>query len=180
MTYNPAVPGGVTRSIQIRSLEHKHRALELRLEGWNYQNIGVELGIDAVTAQRLVKTAMDELSFENQEMAAELRNLILMRNDKLVETLLPKAVGGDLFAVDRLLKVQEQSARLAGSFPQVERDGGEQFNGPIIVLPAMLEPPPDEGVPMPDVVQGALVTLKSALSAEPEAAYIEVTLEPDR
>lgn len=168
---------GKTRVSVVRAQTMAARALELRLDGWGYVNIGAELGITSSVAYRYVADALEEVRFEKAELALELRDLILMRNDMLIETLLPKAVSGDLFSMDRLIRVHEQSANLAGAFARAEKDHEEDsMSKPMIVLPSILNEEPVPVLPSSGmVVQGQLTPGDAApITEADEFASVEL------
>ncbi|MFZ5788903.1 MAG: hypothetical protein ACOY3Y_20890 [Acidobacteriota bacterium] len=87
-------------------------ALELRKQGVDYRQIAERLGYAGPAgAFQAVETALRETL---REPADALRQLEAERLDALTAVLWPLAVGGSLAAVDRLLKVMEQRARLLG------------------------------------------------------------------
>lgn len=160
-----------TSSVVLRSTLNEARALELRLEGWSYTEIAAELGIAPVTAQRYVKEALNEVSFERSERAAELRDLITMRNDAMIQAILPKALGGDLYSVDRIVKLQEQQAKLNGA--EVRQEGGNGENGfekPLILLPEILE----ASAPEVDAIPAEIVEGTATPIVEPEYQVIGI------
>lgn len=117
-----------------------HRALELRLQGFSYLEIADELNISTKTAHEYVEESLNSVRFENAERAAELRDVIVMRNDMLISVLLEKALDGDLYAIDRIGKLQEQQAHLMGAkvadaSPNKE---DEHLERPMILLPEVL------------------------------------------
>ena len=170
---------GKTRVSVVRSQSLAARALELRLDGWSHANIAAELGISPASSCRLVSDALEEVRFEKQELALELRDLILQRNDMLIETLFPKAIGGDLFSMDRLIHIHEQSAKLAGAFARTEASAQEEtMSSPMIVLPSILNEPEVPGT-LPSsgqVIQGQLTPGDPAPITDADE-FVEVTLE---
>lgn len=164
--YNP--PNKTSRAV-VAAKTNQVRALELRLQGWGYLAIADELGITALAANRYVQEALSELAFERAEKAAELRDLITMRNDDMIAAILPKALSGDLYAVDRIVKLQEQQAKLNGAEVRAEGDGGNGYEKPMILLPSALEPDAPEAAPVAEVVVGTATPVE-----EPEYQIIGI------
>lgn len=107
--------GGSRRKTSTRLIDaalRQSEALRLRLEGRKFQEIADELGYaNKATAYNTVMTALSEVTTEK---SAELRNLELLRLDAMHQALWEKALGGDLPAVDRILKLMERRSKLLG------------------------------------------------------------------
>lgn len=96
----------------INAAERQRRALLLRREGHDYDEIGKRLGYaDKSGAWRAVTKALKQIP---QSEATELRTLINSRYDALLTVYLPKALAGNFSAAYVVLKVEEQRARLLG------------------------------------------------------------------
>ena len=120
---------------QVTCRQREARALQLRLAGTTYSQIGGQLGVSESRSYRIVQSALDRLI---REPADEVRRLELLRLDQLwVEatkvlhsshvlvsngrvvlhpgTRQPLVDDAPvLHAIDRLLKIQERRARLLG------------------------------------------------------------------
>ncbi|MBK5937161.1 helix-turn-helix domain-containing protein [Halorhodospira halophila] len=103
-----------TAAARINSAHRKAQALELRQSGMTYAAIGGELGISNAQAYRLVSAALREIREQAREEAEQLRDLEAARLDQLQHALWDKALGGDLRAIDRLLRISERRAKLLG------------------------------------------------------------------
>jgi len=64
-------------------MERARRALDMRVTGMTFSQIGEALGVDRTTAFRYVNNALEECAKENVDKAGELRALELQRLDKL-------------------------------------------------------------------------------------------------
>ena len=117
-------PGQSTRKAKTRRTDAAARAakaLELRLSGLDYAEIAVRLGYrEKSGAWRAVE---GELRKVRHERASQVVALDLSRLDMLLNTVWDRALGGDLAAFDRVMKVLERRARYfdldghAGSTP---------------------------------------------------------------
>lgn len=106
----------------------REAAIALRVKGWTYEAIGIELGISRGQAYKDVRAVIDE-SIENrhedaeQVIAVELRRLDIATNI-CVKTIAEWADSEDpasgrelqLKAIDRLAKVSEQRSKLLGLY----------------------------------------------------------------
>lgn len=100
-----------TSPATIEAAERKARALRLRKQGKTFEEIGGELGISRQSAHKLVSSALKALP---AEPAAELAALELERLDAMTAAVWPRAIAGDLPAVDRALRISERRAKLCG------------------------------------------------------------------
>jgi hypothetical protein len=92
--------------------EKKRTALEMRAKGKSYQEIADALGYaDRSGPWELVQTALRELV---QEPADIVRQLELERLDKALAALWPQVQLGDVFAIDRMIKIMDRRSRYLG------------------------------------------------------------------
>ncbi|MBW8171805.1 hypothetical protein K0651_01915 [Ornithinimicrobium sp. Arc0846-15] len=95
------------RNTQTRDL----RALELRQNGHSFKVVADQMGYASPSAAwKAVERAMNVTEVDAPRDVH--RALEVARLDQLFQWLLPKAREGDLGAVDRLLKISSQRARL--------------------------------------------------------------------
>jgi hypothetical protein len=99
-------PGDHERAALLRQ-----RALDLRVEGKTFRQIGQELGCDHSTALRHVRAALAEASRQSVRQAAHLRRLELLRCDRLWAALQPGVTRGDPKAVLAAIKVLDRAAK---------------------------------------------------------------------
>lgn len=86
------------------------KALELRLAGVSYAKIATTLNLaDAVEARAAVLTALDDDKLDAADDAVLLE---VQRVDRLHTALWPRAVKGDLGALDRLMRLSERRLAL--------------------------------------------------------------------
>jgi hypothetical protein len=109
--------GGIGRKTQPRTLEAVgwHRqAVELRTQGRTYVQIAEQLEVSTSAAHKAVADYLEQTRAVSREAAEEVRRLELDRLDRVLAVVGPMAEGGDLQAVDRLLRIQERRASLLG------------------------------------------------------------------
>jgi hypothetical protein len=95
-----------------RALRQK-LAIQMRMEGHEWQYIAEMLGIPGGkgAAYHLVNSA---LKATLREASDELRTLEALRLDKLLTVYWPKALEGDGWSFDRVLRLMERRAKLLG------------------------------------------------------------------
>ena len=103
-----------TTSARKTAAEKRAEALELRAMGYNYQAIADEVGYGSRGAAH--KAVAQELRNIPREAAEQARELELGRLDDLQMAAMNGAMAGDLFAIDRVVKIVESRARLLGLY----------------------------------------------------------------
>lgn len=99
-----------------QTAERRRRALELRLAGLTYAQIGQQLGYSSrAAAYTAVKEAMASQGGLDQARREDELETELARLDALLIALWPKARQGDVAAIDRILKIGERRAALLAS-----------------------------------------------------------------
>lgn len=91
--------------------ERKRNALELRLAGASYRDIAQALEVSPATALQDCKEALADIP---AQQADEMRTVELSRLDRLQRAVWPRAIKGDLQAVDRAIKIIDRRAKLFG------------------------------------------------------------------
>jgi len=104
----------------LRANERQRQALELRKSGVSFEVIAKKVGYkDASGAYRAVQTALKKTL---QEPADELRAIEVERLDQMLLGLWPKAVKGDTWSVDRVIRIMERRATLLGLDAPLKRE----------------------------------------------------------
>lgn len=115
---------------RVLAAERRRQALEMRATGMTYTAIGSALGVSDVAAGNLVRNALKDLAQETADSAGALRALEAERLDAVSAALYPRAVAGDLRAVDRYVRVRESYRKLLGL--DAEREVGAEVNFNIV------------------------------------------------
>ena len=138
-----------TSEHRITAKERAAEALNLRRAGADYRTIATRLGYKSVSgAYDAVAKALKEITREPAEAVLELE---LDRIDRLFLTYWPKATGGDVKALDRVVKLMERRAKLLGLDAPVKQEfsGGVglalDFAGIDVPLPDRDDDPTDLG-----------------------------------
>jgi hypothetical protein len=103
-----------TSARRLTAAQRRTIALEQRKRGRTFQQIGSLLGISRQAAHKLVKTELDRLKKQCNELAEETRTLELLRLDSLQFAFWGKATRGDTKACHQVLKVMERRSKLLG------------------------------------------------------------------
>jgi len=118
------------------AMQRERDALELRRAGATYDAIADRLGYTNRGAA--YKAVQRGLRRTIQEPADELRQLEVERLDRLLTAVWRSAMGGNLGAVDRVLRVAERRARLLGldAPTKIETEGAVRYQ--IVGIPPEL------------------------------------------
>jgi len=103
---------GSVRRVELTVTEKK--AVDLRIAGNSYQKIAEALDYTLEGARQVIFRAMEVNRNATKESCDELRQIEVQRLDDLLASLWPKALNGDMKAVDRVLKVAARRAALLG------------------------------------------------------------------
>jgi transposase-like protein len=131
--------------------EKRAEALELRAMGYSYQQVADEVGYASKgAAHKAVAQALRDIPREQAEQARELE---LGRLDEMQMASMNAAMAGDLFAIDRVVKIIESRAKLLGLYnlPDNSDPGAEQAKAALLgflqiateVAAPKVEPLPD-------------------------------------
>ena len=98
----------------LRAEVQREQAVQLRLAGATYGQIGKQLGCTKQNAYYLVSTALARTRARSDDTVEEMRALDLGRMDALLLGIWQQAATGNLLAIDRVLKILERRAKLCG------------------------------------------------------------------
>ena len=101
-------------AIRLKALEKRKRALELRMQGLTYREIGAAMGCSTNQACAMVSKIIKDRAAEIDDLVRQQSDLSLMRLDSMVKALWPKASAGDTDAVQALIRVEERRSKLLG------------------------------------------------------------------
>lgn len=111
--------------------EREARAILLRKAGANYTQIASQLDITRGAAYKAVKRALGRVIKECNEDAEDVRQLELARLDEMLFGIWPVAKGGDLKAIETVLKIEKRRAELLGIDAPVKME----IPGVVVVAP---------------------------------------------
>lgn len=103
-----------TSAQRMLGVERRREAVRLRIQGYNYREIGAKLGISAVAAHRHVTKALAAENAKIAEMVPEATRLEINRLDMLQAALAEKVKAGDVRAVEATGRLLERRSRLLG------------------------------------------------------------------
>ena len=103
-----------TSARQLKARQHEEQALELRLGGATYAQIGEALGMSASGAFKAVDRALLRHAAETDEKAEKLRRIEVARLDRLLLGVWPRAKRGDEHAARVALQISKRRSELLG------------------------------------------------------------------
>lgn len=99
---------------RLTAAEKKLEIMRLRRDGYTFREIGQELNCTPQYCHRVITECLEKLATKYVNAAAQLRELEAERLDRAHRAAWPKAIKGDLRAIDRVLKIMERRAKLYG------------------------------------------------------------------
>ncbi len=103
-----------TNQRTVLAREREERAVDLRIAGKSYPQIGVEIGVSTTAAYNMVKRVLDKMIKRTSENAEQVVKIEIERINRLIAAIWGKAIGGDMAAIDRVVKLMERKAKLLG------------------------------------------------------------------
>jgi hypothetical protein len=119
---------------RLRALERQGQAMELRLAGKSFPEIGAELGVSKQAAYKLVTAAREARKDEIATREDDSRATWVERLEATVRVIWPKCMAGDLSAIDRLIKLNERHAKMCGL--DLQRDVNVNVANGFCIIPA--------------------------------------------
>lgn len=99
---------------RLTAAERKNKAVRMRQAGASYEAIGKKLGVSRQAAWRMVDRALTRTERDTSELAERVRQIELLRLDRLLSSIWPAAMKGSYLAHDRVYKNMERRARYLG------------------------------------------------------------------
>jgi len=97
---------------RITAAERQAQALELRKAGYTLVQIAEKLGYASdAGVRKAISTALQKTV---KQPADEVRLLIQARNDEMLKVVYPRAQAGELEAMDRVIKINRETAAING------------------------------------------------------------------
>lgn len=129
-----------TSAMRIKAAEGKAMALTLREAGLTYDQIAKQIGCTLQRAHQYVTSHLQELAKQADKAGGALLQMELERLDRIQSGIWVKAKGGDLRAVDRVIRIIEVRCKLLGINAPVKiaattADGEDAPRG-VVVVPA--------------------------------------------
>ena len=112
---------------RIAAKERRTVALKLRLAGLQFKEIGRQLGCSRQRAAQLVMGEIAIIAEQNAELAAQVRDIELVRIDAIQSGIWGQATTGHLGCIDRVIRLMERRAKLLGlDAPEQIELGGQR------------------------------------------------------
>lgn len=103
-----------TTGSAVKRAERRAKAIELRKQGKKWDEIGAALGITRQSAQEMVGRVLDNINAYTVDQVNELREDQLEKVRTLTAVLWEPALQRDVQSLDRVVKLLEREAKLAG------------------------------------------------------------------
>ena len=116
-------------TVRVRAADRQAKALELRLAGWRLDEIAKKIGYNSTQSVGAAIQAAIERSIKGP--ALEMRDIILARNEAYLKAIYPRAMNGDLDAIDRCIKIGQQNAAISGLISKSVKVGQDPNAAPV-------------------------------------------------
>lgn len=118
---------------EARLLVRRDLAMEMRLKGMSFRDIGLTLGVSDKTAAKDVNWCITRFNEMIEDKVDALRTEQMLRYEKVIEAFWERSMKGDTWSADRLLVAMRQYEDLLGlKLPQRVKVEGDKDN-PITV-----------------------------------------------
>ena len=116
----------------VRAQRNQEKAVEMRIQGWSFAEIGKACGVGKTQAYRYVTKAMIETASRISDLAVVERMLELARLDRMQLGIYARAIAGDIQMIDRVLAIMARRAKYLGLDVAVrqETSGNYTITGP--------------------------------------------------
>lgn len=109
----------------------QQKILYLREKGYTVEQVANELEISIPAIKKELRDLFkDEEKEKQQEKSRELRYIVERRVDAAIRAISQQVQAGDLYAIDRLVKLNDQLIKLAGPAQIDLTTGGEKLPTP--------------------------------------------------
>jgi DNA-binding CsgD family transcriptional regulator len=107
-------PESKTSSRIVKATERRTQAVNLRIGGKTYDEIGRTLGITRQAAHALVVKALELTNNQTAESAEILRQIEIERLEFMRNAIWGSVIKGDLLAIDRALRISKRFSEVTG------------------------------------------------------------------
>ena len=109
-------------------------ALEYRISGFTYRQIGAHLGVSEKTAYYDVQDSIDAIEDIKADRAERIREMELLRLDRMTAALNAAANTGDIPAIGQQVRIMERRAKLLGldAATQIKQEVGPIDGKPFV------------------------------------------------
>ena len=101
---------GTNATIAVR----QQAALEYRVSGFTYRQIAAQLGVSEKTAYYDVQGSIDNIEAIKSEKAEQIREMELIRLDRMTAALHKAVNAGDVKAIGQQVRIMERRSRMLG------------------------------------------------------------------
>jgi len=103
-----------TSARRVLAEQRRARAIELRLSGYTYKQIAERLEVTPAAAHKMVKTAMERDRERTRKGVEMLREIERQRLERMILSLTPAALDGDISAAREIRQLSESLRKLLG------------------------------------------------------------------
>lgn len=102
------------RQTKIDIAERRQQAFELRKRGMSVREIADAMGMSAMGICKMLEVVMNQIKATTTENAQEVRRMELARLDVMLAGIWDKARQGDVYCIDRVIRIMTKRAEYLG------------------------------------------------------------------
>ncbi len=156
-----------SREMDPVSVTKRNQAVDLKIRGYSYREVGAEMGISRQAAQQLVAKELANLTDVTREQIAGERQLEVARTEVMIKKLWPKAFPADnsidYDGVRSILRCMERKQKLLGlEAPQKHTvDMGHLQGQAALMVEMITRVIPDDSVPkVYEAMEAAMILIQ--------------------
>lgn len=112
--FNIRGKGSPINAKNLTLVEQAAICFEMKKQGMSNEDIGLELGMEPSWVRKLVHKHLSVIGEELKKNRERYRTIELIRLEQMQAAIWPSALEGDLYAIDRVIKLSERRSKLLG------------------------------------------------------------------
>lgn len=92
-----------------KAYDRRRKVVEMKMNGHTFEDIAIALGFNSIEGAR---ASFNRAMQDTRDVAEEWRDVVLARYERMIGVLMPMADTGDIEAIDKIVKIQVQIAKV--------------------------------------------------------------------
>lgn len=92
-----------------KAFDRRRRVVDMKINGHTFEDIAIALGFNSIEGAR---ASFNRAMQDTRDVAEEWRDVVLARYERMIGVLMPMADTGDIEAIDKIVKIQVQIAKV--------------------------------------------------------------------
>lgn len=104
----------MSMTVALERVQLQNNAARLRIQGFNYAEIAEQLSCTPGEAYSAVMAVLKDETITKESRSEELRLIMTARLERAINAINPEVEAGNLYAIDRFIKIQQQIGEFNG------------------------------------------------------------------